>query len=158
MVYPKTLPTTNLRYRLDLALLGVSRQVNQEAALIPYATNTFAFHEGRTFRLFFSHSLIDAQRRAIQSILSDDWLIDSSWQGACCASNMQMLQGVRTFRASFQRDIRPYIRLADNCIMAFALLHLDTVELIVESDSTTGNSRTSRRTLAKQIEDQLRGN
>lgn len=61
----------NLTPAFNLGLLRTCRQIHEEAYLIPYATNTFAFHEGLTLDLFLQRSLSARLKRAIRTIHAD---------------------------------------------------------------------------------------
>lgn len=57
---------------LNLGLLRVSRQIHNEAALLPFQLNTFHFMNGFDFDLFFSKALCAEQRQAVQAVHFND--------------------------------------------------------------------------------------
>lgn len=85
-----------VNFGLELALLGTCRQIYQETALIPYLTNTFAFHEALTLDLFISKSLLEPQRSALRTLQLDGW---AHWNiGTVNATTISMLTGLNTLQ------------------------------------------------------------
>jgi hypothetical protein len=60
--------------QLAINFLQVCRQIYSEARDLVYATNTFAFHEGRTLELFLSKCLTLPQCHLITRIQLDGWM------------------------------------------------------------------------------------
>ncbi|RMY46532.1 hypothetical protein D0865_09228 [Hortaea werneckii] len=55
-------------HSLPLSLIRVCRDIHREAALIPYANNTFAFGNVAELELFITKSLLAPQRAAIKTL------------------------------------------------------------------------------------------
>ena len=96
--------------RLDLHVLGVGRQLYEEANHLLWATNTFSFEDPKTFERFFD-SLNLAQKRNLTAIhISADigsgvWFNSHNqrarwdnrhWGKALKSSNLNILRGVQT--------------------------------------------------------------
>ena len=96
--------------RLDLHVLGVCRQLYEEANHLLWATNTFSFEDPKTFEKFFD-SLNLAQKRNLTAIhISTDigsgvWFNSHNqrarwdnhyWGKALKSSNLNTLRGVQT--------------------------------------------------------------
>ena len=135
--------------RLDLSLLRVCRQIHEEAALIPYAFNTFAFDEGLDLDLFVSRSLLAPQRKAIQSLQINGWLEGYNRFPGVLPATVKLLQDLKCFTLSVsgyrsKRVEGPHL---------FSQLALKEARVIVELDSRDSNIE--RRKSAKKIEHHL---
>lgn len=88
--------------RLDLQVLGVCRQLYEEANHLLWATKTFSFEDPKTFERFFD-SLNLAQKRNLTAIHiradigSGVWFNNNHyWGKALKSSNLNILRGVQT--------------------------------------------------------------
>ncbi|KAI7181516.1 hypothetical protein D0869_10522 [Hortaea werneckii] len=83
-------------YSLPMDLTRVCRDIHREAALIPYANNTFAFKNGYELDLFVTKSLLAPQRAAISILQIDGYIAaDSRYSGITCKVP-KMLTGLHT--------------------------------------------------------------
>lgn len=96
--------------RLDLQVLGVCRQLYEEANHLLWAINTFSFEDSKTFKRFFDSLNLAQKRNLIAIHISAD--IDSGvwfnshnqrarwdnhyWGKALKSFNLKMLRGVQT--------------------------------------------------------------
>lgn len=113
---------------LELNLLRVCREIHHEAALIPYASNTFSFYFGTYLDLLVSRVLNIQQRSAITSIQLD------RLQTPCFSPRsdaIQMLKGLKQLAVTVKwNDLRYKRGGAYN----FAKLPLTDVRVIVGDD------------------------
>ena len=156
--------------RVDLNVLGVCRQLYEEANHLLWTTNTFSFDDPKTFNMFFG-SLNPAQKRNLTSIhISTEiggcggWYSstyqrtrwDSSyWGSALKMSNLNMLRGVRTLHLCFDQRLESHasgddfeeeeIENAQQADMEFLLrlraLAVKHVTVIVSDDAEKLESR-----------------
>lgn len=102
--------TQNLH--LSLNILGVSRQLYEEANNLLWSTNTFTFSNGEVFELFFS-SLNPAQKRNLTklclfakmhtsyTVLLYEKYQNLEWEKALRPAHLNMLQGLQTLTLCF---------------------------------------------------------
>ena len=106
--------------KLDLAILGASRQLYKEAFHILWATNTFSFDDPISFRRFISSSTL-VQLHKLKSlhlsrVVEDqrsmtcgaDRVINHwAWTIACEPSRIDKLWGLRTLHVSLEQWLDP---------------------------------------------------
>ena len=147
--------------KLDLAILGASRQLYKEAFRILWATNTFSFDDPVSFRRFISSLSIDQVHKLkslhLSRVVEDqrsltyeaDRIINHwAWTIACEPSRMKKLRGLRTLHVSLEQWLGPCTALTPvpgynkRCIQQDALpilqlriLALEHVTVIVTDSS-----------------------
>ncbi|RMZ06317.1 hypothetical protein D0862_04658 [Hortaea werneckii] len=82
-------------HSLPMGLTWVCRDIHREAALIPYANNTFAFESGFELDLFVTKSLLAPQRAAISILQVNGHIVAGYGSGMSCKVP-EMLTGLRT--------------------------------------------------------------
>ena len=116
---------------LPIALLRTCRSIYDEAAMLPYATNTFAFHETDAIDLFFSRSLLAAQCSAIQNLqldlLPQTSLYPTRSLGVINSDTIQKLSGLQRLRSTRRSLIEPGITAA------FQQLRIPIVRVLPEA-------------------------
>ena len=117
-------PCYSTYQKLDLAILGASRQLYKEAFHILWATNTFSFDDPVSFGRFIS-SLSIAQVYKLMSlhlsrVVEDqrsltcgaDRVINHwAWTIACRPSRIKKLRGLRTLHVSLEQWLDPWTAL-----------------------------------------------
>lgn len=134
---------------LDLRLILVCRQIHEEAALIPYASNTFAFCDGLDLDLFVSKSLLAPQRKAVTRVQLDGWMCGSLYSFAGVRGpTVKMLKALTHISISVTKYKR-----CGYCAYAYQFGNLPLVkaEVIVGSDDDN-EDRMRRRKQAEKIE------
>ncbi len=93
---------------LDLKVLGVCRQLYEEANHLLWTTNTFSFHDATSLNKFLA-SLNPAQKRNMSSMhisaMLDHWgrsRGDQAWSVALKLSYINMLRGVQNLHLRFE--------------------------------------------------------
>ena len=104
--------------KVDLKVLGVCRQLYEEANQLLWATNTFSFDRSTSFEYFLA-SLNPAQKRNLTNIhisaefggrdesWSDFFYTYQKWGKALKPSSIDMLRGVRTLHLCFRQRYNP---------------------------------------------------
>ncbi|KAI7279012.1 hypothetical protein KC345_g5587 [Hortaea werneckii] len=141
---------------LPIGLTRVCRDVHREAALIPYANNTFAFESGFVLDLFVTKSLLAPQRAAI-SILQIDGLIaaDGKYSDITCKVP-KMLTGLHTLEVASPSFWSCYM-YSDSRFCKFSR-SLETVQVVYEErgqDEISAERKAYLRTQAEQAESYL---
>ncbi|KAI7487901.1 hypothetical protein KC351_g2323 [Hortaea werneckii] len=83
-------------HSLPMGLTRVCRDVHREAALIPYANNTFAFKRGFELDLFVTKSLLAPQRAAIRVLQVEGYIVGNSRYSGITCKVPKMLTGLHT--------------------------------------------------------------
>lgn len=129
---------------LDTSLLKTCRQINQEAALIPFACNTFAFNDGNALNFFVTHVLRGRQRGAISSLYLDGQMnsygVYNPRRPKVRAATVDFLKGLRRLHVCLPMFLRGE-RMEG--IAEFARLRLEEVHVIM--DEKRGISEEERR-------------
>lgn len=93
--------------RVDLRVLGVCRQIYEEANHLLWSTNTFSFDHPTSFNKFLQ-SLNPAQKRNLTALHFNTFICAYSgpyeWGVALKISYINMLRGIETLHFSFERD------------------------------------------------------
>lgn len=131
----------------DFNFLRVNRQVHEEAALIPYLCNTFAFSSGRDLEFFLSQSLLAPQCSAIKSLQIDGWLVASDPTIGIQASTLKLLSGVTELRVSASVS-----RPESQGVSLLALPSLESVEVMLRPEQPRIDSGMVRREKARDLE------
>lgn len=90
---------------LDLSILGVCRQIYEEANVLLWTTNTFSFEDTTTFRTFVD-GLHSTQRKKLARIHIDfAWVLFSAheWERSLRPLLLSKLDGLRTLHATFDQ-------------------------------------------------------
>lgn len=115
---------------LDLGLLRVCRQIYDEAALITYASNTFAFTCGFALDLFISETLLTPQREAIQSLQFGNGLPGGQdWDGRPVPSIRRKTVLLLKNLKCVQVAVEPDGISGPDCFDVFAGLSLDSARV-----------------------------
>lgn len=96
--------------KLDLKVLGASRQLYEEANYLLWATNVFSFHDPCSFDKFFA-SLNPAQKRNLTNLhleAGSDW-DPQSWKIALKKPYLSMLRSVRHLHLCFEQYFTHYL-------------------------------------------------
>ncbi len=154
---------SKLRHQqVNLGFLRTCKQVYNEACLLPYTDNTFAFHESETFNLFI-RTLGTAQREAITTIHIDGFVWYRKMLTTFEIPVIKMLKGLRTlhftasglwFPTGPMKDILKF-----HPTLAFAVLQKTTTFKVTYTYDTSPPGvadRAGRRAEAWRWEDQLR--
>lgn len=134
-------PSTGLRLlhkasHLDLALLLTCRQINSEAALIPYAANTFFFDRDSAKALpTFALALTTKQIAAVKTLQVNRWTLQDIGKAANTFRGLRCLQyyGHDCPCSGFECNIR-----GRSDVSALPCLQLDKVEVIMEPAEMMG--------------------
>jgi len=113
--HPWSWPPPDPRLFRTLQFLGVCRQIYQEAALIPFATNTFCFHDIGSMRRF-TKSLMPRHARAITSVIL---AISGYERGNIGLPMLSRLGGLRDLTFILDGSALPY--KPSNCVRLFNL-------------------------------------
>ena len=132
---------------LPVALLRVCRTIYEEAALIPYASNTFAFHEGHTLDLFISQSLSVTQREAIQSLQLEGGLMMNGHSASIQEGTISMLTGLRSLNVCLE------LCAGADKLKEFAQLKLRSIKVLVTREGGESHVKEVLRQEAQKLED-----
>ena len=176
----EVLPSPTFDFGLDaglaVSLLRTCNQIHKEAALIPYATNTFAFHEGCALDLFVSRCLPRPQREEIQSLQIDGKGSLVEIQAMTSADHIErfvgfvnrpeppgvvistppMLKSLGSLHVSFVWG--PHCWLNPAGVGAFTQLHLSEIKVIISTSPTVNPSQSKQQRIeaAELVERKLR--
>ena len=94
------------RIKLDVSLLQVCKQIHEEAALLPFASNTFLL-QSISQLAWFSEHLLSAQRSAVTSIVLDNddlMFVPAYWRRSSQAekARLRRLTGVKKLRFNIE--------------------------------------------------------
>ena len=143
---------------LDFALLRVCRQIYDEAALIPYESNTFAFKELLDLDCFVSRVLYPKQREALTSIEVAN--AEEKFYGDKYAlfgpETTRMLKGLERLSLHYPPGD---VKLDERCgVLAFCDLALGRVRVTISPDrGSVRCSKGERRARARELERTLMG-
>ncbi|RMY19127.1 hypothetical protein D0867_04873 [Hortaea werneckii] len=134
---------------LSMGLTQVCRDIHREAALIPYANNTFAFKNGYDLDLFVTKSLLAPQRAAIRILQVDGYIAaDSRYSGITCKVP-KLLTGLHTLEvASPSWDCHMYTNSRFNRFSR----SLETVRVVYEDRGNEEISAELKARLCTQAE------
>ncbi|KAI6846168.1 hypothetical protein KC332_g2156 [Hortaea werneckii] len=139
-------------HSLSMGLTRVCRDIHREAALIPYANNTFAFQSGFVLDLFVTKCLLAPQRAAISILQVDGYLVADLPSSGITCKVPKMLTGLHTLEiASPFLNWRIY---EDSRFQKFSR-SLETVRVIYEErgqDEITAERKAQLRTQAERVE------
>ncbi|KAI6821431.1 hypothetical protein KC365_g18030 [Hortaea werneckii] len=137
---------------LSMGLTQLCRDLHREAALIPYANNTFAFECGNELDLFVTKSLLAPQRAAISILQVDGYIAADSRYSAVTCKVPKMLTGLHTLEIpSPFWDCRVY---TDGRFSKFSR-SLETVRVVYEdrgNEEISAELKVRLRTQAERAE------
>ncbi|KAI7081661.1 hypothetical protein KC356_g8975 [Hortaea werneckii] len=139
-------------HHLNTGLTRVCRDIHREAALIPYANNSFAFQSGFELDLFVTKSLLAPQRAAIGILQVDGHLVADLPSSRIICKVPKMLTGLHTLEiASPSWSWQIY---EDSRFQRFSR-SLETVRVVYEErgqDEITAELKAQMRTQAERVE------
>lgn len=143
-------------HSLDMGLTRVCRDIHREAALIPYANNTFAFQSGIELDLFVTKSLLAPQRAAISSLQVDGRIAaDGKYSGITCKVP-KMLTGSHTLEVASESSWHCYMYA--NSRFCMSSRSLETVRVVCEArgqDEISAELKAYLRTQAEEAEEYI---
>ncbi|KAK4545372.1 hypothetical protein LTR36_003552 [Oleoguttula mirabilis] len=165
--------STPREHRLSLSVLAVSRQIHQEAALLPYQGNTFSI-DALEYLGPFLKALVPAQANAIEkmTLASDHGYRNSTFQ-KLLGTKLKGLRGLICF-GEFYHGVHDgsaylpggigglFVRYWTEGLQQFMGLPIAKVVVAISSsdvsqskDDALNNSYTTVQRLAKRLEEQL---
>ncbi|RMY58733.1 hypothetical protein D0863_12169 [Hortaea werneckii] len=139
---------------LSIGLTRVCRDIHCEAALIPYANNTFAFRSGFELDSFVTKSLLAPQRAAINILQVEGLIAANSMSSGITRKVAKMLTGLHTLEIISQRwGLHMY---RDSTFRMFSR-SLETVRVVYEDnwkayDEVSAELKAQLRTQAEGVE------